>query len=88
MTLSLASLLGNPLQIAVINLFVALKTRFPNMVVGQLTRESVKSALNKGITADQIISYFTAHAHPQMRKQVSSSSGREHPPQSSASNPH
>lgn len=61
---------GNPLQIAVINLFVTLKTRFPNLVVGQLTRESVKSALNNGITADQIVSYFTAHAHPQMRKQV------------------
>jgi len=28
----------------------------------------VKKALANGITADQIISYLTAHAHPQMRK--------------------
>lgn len=58
----------NPLQIAILNLFVSLKSRFPNLVVGSLTRESVKRALANGISADQIISYLTAHAHPQMRK--------------------
>ncbi|KAF9009996.1 transcription factor Tfb2-domain-containing protein [Cyathus striatus] len=50
----------NPLQIAVLNLFVSMKYRFPNL--------SVKKALINGITADQIISYLIAHAHPQMRK--------------------
>ncbi|KZT07609.1 transcription factor Tfb2 [Laetiporus sulphureus 93-53] len=58
----------NPLQIAILNLFVTLKSRFPNLVIGAITRESVKKALANGITADQIISYLTAHAHPQMRK--------------------
>ncbi|KAM5530864.1 hypothetical protein V8D89_015449 [Ganoderma adspersum] len=58
----------NPLQIAVLNLFVTLKSRFPNLVVGQITRDSVKKALANGITADQIISYLITHAHPQMRK--------------------
>ncbi|EKM57798.1 uncharacterized protein PHACADRAFT_171015 [Phanerochaete carnosa HHB-10118-sp] len=62
----------NPLQIAVLNLFVTLKSRYPNLVVGAITRESVKKALTNGITADQasrqIISYLTTHAHPQMRK--------------------
>ncbi|KAF8526229.1 transcription factor Tfb2 [Hysterangium stoloniferum] len=58
----------NPLQIAVLNLFVTLKSRFPNLVVGSLTRDSVKKALANGINASQIISYLTAHAHPQMRK--------------------
>ncbi|KAI0806151.1 transcription factor Tfb2-domain-containing protein [Irpex lacteus] len=58
----------NPLQTAVLNLFVTLKSRFPNLVVGAITRESVKKALASGITADQIISYLTTHAHPQMRK--------------------
>lgn len=38
--------------------------------MGQLTRESVKSALNKGITANQVITYLTHHAHPQMHKNV------------------
>ncbi|KAL0945453.1 hypothetical protein HGRIS_000943 [Hohenbuehelia grisea] len=58
----------NPLQTAVLNLFVTLKYRFPNLVVGTITRESVKKALQNGITSDQIISYLSAHAHPQMRK--------------------
>ncbi|KAH9945421.1 transcription factor Tfb2 [Epithele typhae] len=58
----------NPLQIAVLNLFVTLKSRFPNLVIGAITRESVKKALTNGITADQIISYLVTHAHSQMRK--------------------
>jgi len=58
----------NPLQTAVLNIFVTLKSRFPNLVVGTVTRDSVKKALSNGITADQIIKYLTAHAHPQMRK--------------------
>lgn len=44
----------NPLQTAVLNLFVSLKSRFPNLVVGAITRESVKKALANGITADQV----------------------------------
>ncbi|KAF7773172.1 hypothetical protein Agabi119p4_5339 [Agaricus bisporus var. burnettii] len=58
----------NPLQTAVLNLFVSLKYRFPNLVVGMITRDSVRRALMNGITADQIISYLITHAHPQMRK--------------------
>ncbi|WFD42984.1 DNA-dependent ATPase protein rad54 [Malassezia psittaci] len=59
---------SNLLRIAILNLFVTLKSRLPNLVVGQLTRESVKSALNKGITANQVIAYLTHHAHAQMHK--------------------
>jgi transcription initiation factor TFIIH subunit 4 len=44
----------NPLQTAVLHLFVTLKARFPNLVVGQITRESVKRALVNGITAEQV----------------------------------
>ncbi|KAL1931919.1 hypothetical protein VTP01DRAFT_8975 [Rhizomucor pusillus] len=58
----------SPLQIAVLNLFVQLQSRFSNMVAGVITRDSVRNALLKGITADQIISYLQTHAHPQMRK--------------------
>ncbi|KAI0315121.1 transcription factor Tfb2 [Amylostereum chailletii] len=58
----------NPLQTAVLNLFVTMKSRFPNLVVGSITRESVRRALANGITAEQIISYLTTYAHPQMRK--------------------
>jgi transcription initiation factor TFIIH subunit 4 len=51
-------MIGNPLQIAVLNLFVSFKARFSNMIVGTLTRESVKKALTSGITADQVILVF------------------------------
>lgn len=54
----------NPLQTAVLNLFVSLKSRFPNLVVGAITRESVKKALTNGITADQVRlpPHFLKHA--------------------------
>lgn len=38
------------------------------MVVGVLTRESIRQALRGGITAEQIISYLTQHAHSQSLK--------------------
>ena len=46
--------LDNPLQTAVLNLFVCKKWRFPNLVVGAITRESVRKALVNGIMADQV----------------------------------
>lgn len=57
----------SPLDIAILNLFVHLRTRFANMVTGQITRESIRSALANGITAAQIIKFLETHAHPQMR---------------------
>lgn len=45
---------NNLLQIAVLNLFVQFKARFPDMVVGEITRGKMKGALEKGITADQV----------------------------------
>ncbi|SCU82847.1 LADA_0C08284g1_1 [Lachancea dasiensis] len=59
---------NSPLQIAVLGLFVHLKSRFSNMVTGQITRDSIRRALLNGITADQIIAYLETHAHPQMRR--------------------
>lgn len=51
---SLTSTVDNPLQTAVLNLFVSVKSRFPNLVVGSITRESVRKALVNGITAEQV----------------------------------
>lgn len=56
------------LQIAVLNLFTKLTTRFANLVSGKLTKESVQRAISYGITSDQIITYLQTHAHPQMYK--------------------
>ena len=59
---------SSPLQIAILSLFSRLSTRYPNMVSGKMTRESVRRAINMGITGDQIIDFLYTHAHPQMRK--------------------
>ncbi|KAI5291501.1 RNA polymerase II transcription factor B 52 kDa subunit [Ascosphaera aggregata] len=59
---------SSPLQISLIALFTSLKYRFPNLVTGKLTRQSIRRAVEMGITAEQIISYLTTHAHPQMRR--------------------
>lgn len=57
----------SPLEIAILNLFVDLKARFPNMIYGLITRESIRNALLNGITADQIIKFLETHAHAQMK---------------------
>ncbi|WWC88390.1 uncharacterized protein L201_003301 [Kwoniella dendrophila CBS 6074] len=57
---------SNELEIAILNLFVDIRIRYPNLVVGKLDRKNVKSAMEKGISANQIISYLSSHAHPQM----------------------
>ncbi|KAJ9099238.1 hypothetical protein QFC21_004118 [Naganishia friedmannii] len=59
---------SNELQIAILNLFVDIRVRYPNLIVGKLERDTVKRAMEEGITASQIISYLSTHAHPQMQK--------------------
>jgi transcription initiation factor TFIIH subunit 4 len=59
---------SSPLQIAVLSLFTKLSTRYPNMVSGRITRDSIRQAISHGITSDQIISYLSTHAHPQLLK--------------------
>ncbi|XP_070175821.1 general transcription factor IIH subunit 4-like isoform X2 [Littorina saxatilis] len=56
----------SPLQVALIALFSEMLYRFPNMVVANLTRDSVRAALARGITAEQILNYLRSHAHPEM----------------------
>jgi len=51
----------NPLQTAVLNLFVTFKTRFSNLIVGTITRESVKKALANGISAKQVRNPSASH---------------------------
>ncbi|CAN8019168.1 unnamed protein product [Ixodes persulcatus] len=57
------------LQVALLALFCELMYRFPNLVVGVLTRESVRQALRSGITSNQIIRFLQMHAHPEAQKQ-------------------
>ncbi|XP_041371329.1 general transcription factor IIH subunit 4-like [Gigantopelta aegis] len=56
----------SPLQTALLAIFCELLYRFPNMIVANLSRISVRAALTRGITADQILNFLRSHAHPQM----------------------
>ncbi|XP_061475168.1 general transcription factor IIH subunit 4 [Rhineura floridana] len=58
------------LQIALIALFSEMLYRFPNLVVAQVTRESVQQAIANGIAADQIIHFLRTRAHSVMLKQT------------------
>ncbi|RQM29849.1 hypothetical protein B5M09_012279 [Aphanomyces astaci] len=50
------------LHIAMLSVFA----RLPNLAVGFLTRESIRSALSNGISAEQIYDFLMQHAHPKM----------------------
>lgn len=54
------------LQISILGLFTQLLYRFPNVVVGVLSRDSIRQAFRGGITAKQIISYLEQYAHPKV----------------------
>ncbi|OON20862.1 Transcription factor tfb2 [Opisthorchis viverrini] len=43
----------SPLRTALLSLFSKIRARFPNLVVADITRDSVREALIRGITADQ-----------------------------------
>jgi transcription initiation factor TFIIH subunit 4 len=55
------------LQIALIALFCEIHYRFSNIVIGLITRDSVRQALKSGMSAQQIINYLLMHAHPSVR---------------------
>lgn len=56
------TLTDSELQIALVALFSEMLYRFPNVVVAQLTRESVQQAIANGITAQQVLLRW-AHLH-------------------------
>ncbi len=55
---------SSTLQAAILRLFCRCECVLPNLFVGVLTRDSVAAALACGLTADQIVAYLRAHAHP------------------------
>ncbi|CAM9544564.1 unnamed protein product [Phaeothamnion confervicola] len=59
---------SSSLHLAMLSLFVELRVRMPNVVVGCVTRESVKKALVTGISARQILGFLRWHAHPNALK--------------------
>lgn len=77
---------SSPLQIAILNLFVHMKARFANLVTGVVSRESIRSALVNGISAEQILNYLESHAHPGMIKLGQDEYTKKHEFQSSIGN--
>ncbi|VDK53172.1 unnamed protein product [Anisakis simplex] len=63
------------LQLAILSTFTEMMYRFSDMSVGLLTRESVRRALQVGITASQIIAFLRANAHPETVSAAATSSG-------------
>jgi len=51
---------------AILDLFCKLDVIFPNFVGGIITRERIRAAFRKGITAQQIAMFLNKHAHEQM----------------------
>mmetsp|Transcript_36945 Transcript_36945/g.48592 ORF Transcript_36945/g.48592 Transcript_36945/m.48592 type:complete len:102 (-) Transcript_36945:455-760(-) len=52
---------------AILRLFMREDYRFPNLIVGMLTRESLKEAFKKKITTAQVMNFLEAHSHPVCR---------------------
>lgn len=56
------------LHVAMLSVFVDIVARLPNLAIGFITRESLRSALIHGISAQQIYDFLMKHAHPNMRR--------------------
>ncbi|CAI5726178.1 unnamed protein product [Hyaloperonospora brassicae] len=55
------------LHVAMLSVFADIVARLPNLAIGFITRESLRSALIHGISAQQIYDFLMKHAHPKMR---------------------
>ena len=53
---------------AILKLYMREDFRFPNLIVGMLTRESLREAFKKKIKTDQIINFLQMHAHPMVKQ--------------------
>uniref|UniRef100_A0A7S3Z975 General transcription factor IIH subunit 4 n=1 Tax=Lotharella globosa TaxID=91324 RepID=A0A7S3Z975_9EUKA len=67
-TFRLTAYTTSKFQIAILNMFVRLDYRLPNVVVGRITKHSVMEALKNGIKAADIITYLEQYAHPVMKR--------------------
>ncbi|DBA03386.1 TPA: hypothetical protein N0F65_004663, partial [Lagenidium giganteum] len=59
---------SSTLHVAMLSVFVDIVAKLPNLAVGFITRESLRSALIHGISAQQIYDFLMKHVHPKMRK--------------------
>jgi transcription initiation factor TFIIH subunit 4 len=62
--------LTNDIHLAMLQLFVEVIVRMPNMAIGKITKEKVRGAFKMGIKASQIVDFLVLHAHPQVRRRA------------------
>ncbi|EEF43256.1 general transcription and DNA repair factor IIH subunit TFB2 isoform X1 [Ricinus communis] len=60
------------LHCEIMRLFSRVEYQLPNLVVGAMTKESLYSAFENGITAEQIISFLQQNAHPRVAERIPS----------------
>lgn len=58
------------LHCEILRLFARIEYQLPNLIVGAITKESLYSAFDNGITAEQIISFLQQNAHPRAAEKV------------------
>lgn len=53
-----------------LSLFLELRARLPNVIIGAITRESMRRALATGIRGRQVLDFLKWHAHPVVRRRT------------------
>eukprot|EP00051_Salpingoeca_urceolata_P031610 m.12257 g.12257 ORF g.12257 m.12257 type:complete len:477 (+) comp4211_c0_seq2:239-1669(+) len=61
------------LKVELLDLFTERVYRLPNLAVANITRESVRAAFLRGITARQILRFLQVHSHVQMKEHAAAS---------------
>ncbi|XP_015888991.1 general transcription and DNA repair factor IIH subunit TFB2 [Ziziphus jujuba] len=60
------------LHCEILRLFSRIEYQLPNLIVGAITKESLYTAFENGITAEQIISFIQQNAHPRVAERIPS----------------
>ena len=62
--LQVVAYMRSDIHLALLQLFVDVHVRMPNVAIGRITRDKAKQAFRSGITAAQIVEFILLHAHP------------------------
>ncbi|KAJ8761616.1 hypothetical protein K2173_004392 [Erythroxylum novogranatense] len=60
------------LHCEILRLFSRIEYQLPNLIVGAITKESLYTAFENGITAEQIIGFLQQNAHPRVAERIPS----------------
>lgn len=63
---------SSKLHCEILRLFSKIEYQLPNLIVGAITKESLYTAFENGITSDQIIYFLQQNAHPRVAERLPS----------------